>query len=76
MTDCHAIVPLVRYLDGKITLEKAKEEIAERCLRYINRQMEIFTRYPEVTWLEYTPEALPRILDRILKETAGNHLAV
>ncbi len=69
MSDCHAIVPLVRYLDGKVTLENAKKEIALRALDYIDRQMELFMRYPEVTWFEYTPEALPRILDDILKKT-------
>lgn len=68
MSDCHAIVPLVRYLDGKITLEDAKKEILERALGYINRQMGVFTQYPEITWAEYTSETHSRILDDIIKE--------
>ncbi len=65
MTDCHAVVPLVRYLDGNIDLDQAKKEIVVRCMIYADRQLALFEKYPEITWLEYDPLRLSIIIDQI-----------
>ncbi len=66
MLDGHANVPLVRYLDGIIDLNKAKEEIIDRCLKYAQKQMEVFARYPGIVWLEHEPNQLSQTVEKIL----------
>lgn len=66
MTDCHAIVPLVRYVDGQIDLNQAKAEIIERILTYADRQMTLFHKYPGITWLDYEPGQSAATVEKIL----------
>lgn len=65
MIEGHAAVPLVRYLDGIIDLREAKEEILDRCLKYIELQMNTFTRYDNITWLEHEPALISRTVAKI-----------
>ena len=60
MLDGHAAVPLVRYVDGIVGFDKAKEEILDRCLKYIQKQMDVFARYQSITWLEHEPALLSK----------------
>ena len=66
MAEGHLNVPIVRYLDGKIGLKEAREEIIERCLNYAHQQMEVFIEYPEIIWIEYESTLLPETVDKIL----------
>ena len=66
MTDAHFIVPLVRHLDGLISLDEAKAEIVDRCLNYARQQMELFSRYTEVTWLEHEPAKVSQTVERVV----------
>ncbi len=66
MTDCHAVVPLIKYLDGNIDLEQAKKEIVDRCIVYADQQLGLFEKYPEIIWLEYDFSRLSLIVDKIL----------
>lgn len=66
MSDAHSIVPLVRYLDGEIDLDQAKEGILDRCLKYAERQMEVLMQYPQITWLDYDPALLSQTVEKIL----------
>lgn len=65
MTDCHAIVPLVRYLDGEISLEIAQEEMLSRMLSYAEKQTALFRSHKEVTWLEHDSRNLHQTVERI-----------
>ena len=66
MKDGHAVVPLVKYLDGEIDFETAKSEIAGRGIKYIERQMELFSRYPDIMWLEHESSLLPQTVEKII----------
>lgn len=48
--ECHFSVPTIKYLDGEMSLETAKQEILERCLDYKDRQMEIFSFFSNIEW--------------------------
>lgn len=50
--ECHSAVPTIRYLNGEISLADAKDEILERCLKYKDHQLHLFSEYPEVQWVE------------------------
>jgi|GEM_PF-3162057 len=65
MTDCHAIVPLVRHLDGEITLEIAKEEMLKRLLMYAEKQTALFRSHKEVMWIEHDSSNLLHTVERI-----------
>lgn len=52
MTTGHAIIPLVKYLDGEINLDVAKEEILDRAMEYSRIQLECFKKYPDIIWKE------------------------
>ncbi|MBI2099419.1 hypothetical protein HYT45_03360 [Candidatus Uhrbacteria bacterium] len=66
MQDGHAVVPLVSYLDKEIDFETAKQKILERCLRYINRQMELFTGYKDIIWIEHESKLLAQTIEKII----------
>jgi len=68
MTDAHAIVPLVRHLDGRIGLDEAKREIVDRCLAYAHRQSDLLERYPEITWLAHDAKDVPGTVEEILRQ--------
>ena len=53
MNDAHFVVPLVKYLKEEISLDRAKEEIVDRCLEYVERQMALFNQYKEYLEYEY-----------------------
>ncbi|KKT42359.1 MAG: Adenylate isopentenyltransferase [Candidatus Giovannonibacteria bacterium GW2011_GWA2_44_13b] len=63
--DGHAVVPLVRYFEWTIDLAAAKEEIITRCLNYIHKQMDVFTKYPGIIWLEHKPTRLSETVKKI-----------
>lgn len=50
--ECHFAVPTVKYLKGQITLSNAKEEILQRCLIYKDRQLELFSQFKQIEWIE------------------------
>ena len=43
---------IFQYMEGKITLEKAVEEIRKNTRRYAKRQMTWFRKDPEIRWME------------------------
>jgi len=65
INDAIPVVPIVRYLNGRVSLEDAKKEIVERGLSYINHQMQVFERYKEIKWLEYEPDFLDQTIKKI-----------
>lgn len=71
MTDGHFAIPLVRYLDGKIDLETAKEQIVELTLQYAKRQREMFSQYPDVIWLEHDPSQVPSTVKKVIDLLQG-----
>lgn len=52
--DCHFAVPTIDYLDGKLSLVDAKERILDRCLKYKDLQMSLFSQAPEIKWIDVT----------------------
>jgi len=72
MLEGHAAVPLVRYLDGIIGLNEAKEEIIDRCLKYVQGQMDAFIKYPGIIWLEHEPAKLTQTVQKILSLLKNN----
>ncbi|MBI2036816.1 MAG: hypothetical protein HYT14_00440 [Candidatus Liptonbacteria bacterium] len=65
MNDTYAIIPIVRYLDGRIGLDAAREEIVDRFTNYAHRQMEFFGRFPGIVWLEHKPSELTETVAKI-----------
>ena len=53
---------MLRYLDGTLTLEEAREDTARATRRFARRQESWFRRDPRVTWLEPSEDLLPRAL--------------
>ena len=66
MNDAHFVVPLVKYLKEEISLDRAKEEIVDRCLEYVERQMALFNQYKEIIWIEHDPKLLTKTVEKIL----------
>ena len=50
--ECHGAIPIVQYLEGRISLQQAKTEILERSLAYKTRQSAMFERLPGVQWID------------------------
>ena len=50
--ECHGAIPIVKYLEGRISLQQAKTEILERSLAYKTRQSAMFERLPGVQWID------------------------
>lgn len=66
INDAHFVVPLTKYLNGNTTLEKAKEEIVDRCFNYANQQMALFNQYKEIIWIEHDLKSLTKTVKKIL----------
>ena len=66
MNDTYAIIPIVRYLDGRTGLDAAREEIVDRFLGYAHRQLEFFMRFPGIVWLEHKPSELAETITKIV----------
>ena len=64
--DAHFVVPLVKVFNGNSSLDKAKEEIVDRCLNYIKRQMDLFGQYEEIIWIEHDPKLLTKTVEKIV----------
>lgn len=50
--ECHAAVPTVRFIDGELSLDDAKSEILKRALNYKDRQLTLFSEYPNIHWID------------------------
>lgn len=50
--ECHFAIPTVEYLAGECCLSEAKNEILRRCLEYKDRQLQLFSQYTDVRWLD------------------------
>lgn len=66
MNDAHFVVPLVKYLKEEISLDRAKDEIVDRCLEYVEKQMTLFDQYKEIIWIEHDPKLLTKTVEKIL----------
>lgn len=66
MTTSHFIVPLVHHLDGLISMERAREEIINRCLDYADRQMKMLMQYREIMWIEHDPKDPYQTVEKIV----------
>ena len=53
---------LLRYLDGDLTLDAAREETAKATRRFARRQESWFRRDPRITWLDPGENLLQRAL--------------
>lgn len=63
MRECHFAVPLIDHLRGRFDLDEAKRVIVDRCLAYKDRQLELFTEFPEIQWVDVDdPERALRCL--------------
>ena len=49
---------MLRYLDGEVTLDQAREETTRATRRFVRRQESWFRRDPRISWLEGSGEEL------------------
>lgn len=50
--ECHSAIPTIHYLKGELSLEEAKAEILKRLLDYQHHQYAIFSKHPNVQWID------------------------
>lgn len=50
--ECHFVVPTVEYIKGRITLQQAKDQVLDRCLKYKDQQLDLFKKYDQIQWIE------------------------
>jgi tRNA dimethylallyltransferase len=64
---------LLRYRDGDLTLDEAREETAKATRRFARRQESWFRRDPRITWLEPGEGLLPQALSALaqLRPSSG-----
>ena len=67
MREAKAIVPVVKYLNDKITLEQAKEEIIQGCVDLSEYQLSMFRSYKNITWLDHDSTNVKSTVMKILK---------
>jgi len=60
---CYSIVE--RYIDGKITLEQAKEEHMTAEWHYARKQKSWFRRNPYIKWINNKPEEIEQIIKEL-----------
>lgn len=58
--------PVVKYVDGEITLKEAKKEIIDWFLRCANFSMEKFKEYRGIKWFNYNPKNKKKTVNTIL----------
>jgi len=63
----------LRYRDGDLTLDEAREETAKATRRFARRQESWFRRDPRITWLEPGEGLLPQALSALaqLRPSSG-----
>jgi len=59
--------PIVKYLEGYLTLEQTKEEILDRALCVAKTQLEKFEKIPEIIWIEYDSNKPNEAIESIIK---------
>lgn len=62
---------LYAYLDGKITLEDAVNQLKQNSRRYAKRQLTWFRNKMDVKWFKVTDTSFAKNLEEILKYIAG-----
>ena len=62
---------MLRYLDGDLTLDQAREETARATRRFARRQESWFRRDPRVLWLSAGEGLRPRALSEIVIRTGA-----
>ncbi|NQV09246.1 hypothetical protein HQ529_05325 [Candidatus Woesearchaeota archaeon] len=67
MSNAIGIVPIVEYLDGKISLEDAKKRIFKGVLNIFNDQLEEFLEVPDIKWIENDAFDLSQKAEKILR---------
>ncbi len=72
MQDAYFVVPMTRYLRGELNLEEAKKEVVARCLKYAKEQLKLFSKYPEITWLEHKPGSKVKTVKKIISILKSN----
>ncbi len=73
MQNAYFVVPIVKYLDKKISLKSAKEEIADLCVNYVQVQMELFEKYRGIKWLDYEQNLFSETVSAIMSEVNNFH---
>ncbi|MBS3091175.1 hypothetical protein J4217_01870 [Candidatus Pacearchaeota archaeon] len=70
-----AIRPIVEYLDGKISLDLAKEKIVYEVLATAYKAYRKFLEFPEITWLENSPDQSERLTREVMESIrrTNNH---
>jgi tRNA dimethylallyltransferase len=61
---------MLRYLDGELTLDQARQETITATRRFARRQESWFRRDPRVTWLSASADPGDRLLAEALRVTA------
>jgi len=59
--------PLMKYFDGKFTLEEAKQEIIRTGLHVAQMQRERFEKIHEVVWIEHNPDKSDATIENIIE---------
>ena len=59
--------PLIKFIDGQISLEKAKEEIIQLCLEREKEVYERFQSIPFIKWITHNSRDIEPSIKRILK---------
>lgn len=70
--ECHFAIPTIGYIEGILTLEQAKDEILQKCLLYKDRQLEIFSKFSDIEWIDSptkTNTATFKLLDYLISES-------
>ena len=65
LPDTPTIIQIIRYIEGRINLEEAREEIISYFLNYARKQTEILSLYPEIIWMEHEPRYLSQTVEKI-----------
>ncbi|MBS3148245.1 hypothetical protein J4219_05150 [Candidatus Woesearchaeota archaeon] len=63
--------PLMKYLDGNLTLADAKEKIIDRFIEVAHMQLEKFETIPEIQWIEANPNTPQRTLQQAIEIITG-----
>ena len=59
--------PLMKYLDGNLTLADAKENIIQRWIEVAHLQLEKFKAIPEIQWIEAHPDTPQITLEKAVQ---------
>ena len=60
--------PLVKFLDGLIALDKAKQKILSRSLSWALSRHKVFEDVPNMSWFEHRTSKLSKTIHKVLSK--------